>query len=301
MNLDLDLLRAFMAAGETLSFTRAAERLGVSQPRLSLLIRRLEEQLGFRLFVRAHRRVELTREGDMLLRKAQALGTVLREFDDLVWELRREGRTRLRLGSPRYTLELPERLQFIEDFNAERPSVKLEVDSDRTPLLLPRLRAGELDLVFATSPFDEAGLETIPFARSEVFVAVPEEDPWAKAAEVPIEAVAGKPFASYPGYIGNGYYAAWFGAFAQAGAELHEAHDDHPASLLRFAARRRFWTVIHLWRGQRLPLDPEDRMVALPLAGGRELGIEIRLARRTGAQPPAAEALWAHALRRPAP
>lgn len=297
---DLELIRTFIAAAETLSFTRAAERLGVSQPRLSLLIRRLEDQLGFRLFARAHRRVELTREGELMFAKAKALDAVLQEMDELVSELRREGRYRLRLGSPRYTLEIPERLQFVEDFNAARPAIRIEVDSDRTAPLLQRLRSGELDVVFATSPFDETDLETIPFARSNVFLAIPEEDPWAQREEVPIEAVAGKPFATYPGYIGQGYYRSWFGAFAEAGAKLYEAHDDHPTSLLRFAARRRYWTVAHPWPGQKLAIEEADRMVMRPVADAAKLGlgIAIRIARGSGPLTAAGEAFWSMAVER---
>ena len=300
MAIELDLLKAFLAAGETLSFTRAAERLGVSQPRLSLLIRRLEEQLGLRLFVRAHRKVELTAEGERLLDKALAVNGLLREFDDLVSDLRREGRTRLRLGSPRYALEIPERLAFIEDFNIARPSIRLETESDRTLPLLQKLRAGELDLVFATAPFEDTDLETLPFARSGILLAIPEEDEWARADRIPVSAARDKAFATYPDYIGNAYYRSWFGPFAEAGARLFEAHDDHPTSLLSFAARRRFWTVIHPWEGQRLPLDQADRMAVRPIADLPPVGIILLLARLRGAHTTASEAFWSLASERPA-
>lgn len=295
MSPELPLLKAFLAAADTLSFTRAAEQLGVSQPRLSLLIRKLEEQLGFRVFTRAHRRVELTRQGEMLREKAQLVMAALREMDDLVWELKREGRARLRIGSPRYMLEIPERLRFIEDFNFQRPSVKLEVESDRTPPLLQRLYSGDLDLIFATVPFDENGLDTLPFALSEVFLAIPQEDACAHLERVPLTAVEGRTVATYPGFIGRGYYRSWFGPLAEAGAKLVEAHDDHPAALLKFAARRRLWTVVHQWSGQRIPLDEEDRMAVRPLESGEDLRIAIRLAKRSGSSAPALDAFWAAA------
>ena len=59
-------LRAFEAAARHLSFTRAAEELNVTQTAISHLIRRLEEQLGIRLFVRRNRALELTREAEVL-------------------------------------------------------------------------------------------------------------------------------------------------------------------------------------------------------------------------------------------
>src|ERR1700749_304083 len=168
MTNDFQLWKAFLAASETLSFTRAAERLGISQPRFSLLIRCLEDDLGLRLFVREHRRVTLTAEGERLRIDAKALSDALRNLDDSVWELRQQRRTRLRIGSPRYMLEIPERIDFVRDFHDQRPSVKLEVESNQTPILLDKLRAGDLDDVFGTVPFDSGGLESIPFAHSDV-------------------------------------------------------------------------------------------------------------------------------------
>ncbi|MDB5430059.1 MAG: transcriptional regulator, LysR family [Caulobacter sp.] len=299
MSGDLQLWKAFLAASQTLSFTRAAERLGISQPRLSLLIRQLEDRLGLRLFERSHRRVELTSEGERLHEKAEALVGAYRGLDDTVWELRQMGRTRLRLGSPRYTLEIPERLDFMGDFHEQRPSVKLEIDSNgNSPPLLERLRAGELDLVFATEPFDETGLITVPFAACRTLVVIPAEDPAASMVQIPLAMVAGKTMATYPVDVGAAYYEAWFGPLEKAGATLVQAHDDHPASLLKFAARHRYWTVAHEWAGHEVRVDPEDRMVLRRLVAGEAARISILLTRRAGPLPPAAQALWDMAVAR---
>jgi DNA-binding transcriptional LysR family regulator len=71
--LDLRLLRAFVAVAEELHFTRAANRLFVAQQALSRDIARLESQLGARLFVRSTRRVTLTADGERLLAHARSL------------------------------------------------------------------------------------------------------------------------------------------------------------------------------------------------------------------------------------
>src|SRR4051794_41731222 len=64
-------LRRFVAVADELHFTRAAARLGIPQPALSLHIRQLEEELGLALFHRTKRRVELTAAGQMLLAEAR--------------------------------------------------------------------------------------------------------------------------------------------------------------------------------------------------------------------------------------
>ena len=71
MDIDLRLLRYFLVLAEELHFTRAAERLYVSQPALSNQIRRLERQIGLALFDRTNRGVVLTPAGQALVPRAQ--------------------------------------------------------------------------------------------------------------------------------------------------------------------------------------------------------------------------------------
>ncbi len=81
MDLDVDLLRAFVTVVETRSFTRAAALLNRTQPAISLQIRRLETQLGSPLIDRTGRSVALTTEGAALLPQARRL---LRLNDEIV-------------------------------------------------------------------------------------------------------------------------------------------------------------------------------------------------------------------------
>jgi DNA-binding transcriptional LysR family regulator len=72
-DVDMRLLRHFVAVAEELHFTRAATRLYVAQQALSRDIRRLEEHVGVQLFIRTTRRVALTAEGERLLVRAREL------------------------------------------------------------------------------------------------------------------------------------------------------------------------------------------------------------------------------------
>ncbi len=71
--LEPDLLRAFVAVADTLSFTRAAQRLNRTQAAISAQIRRLEERLDLRLFHRSTAHVELTERGEILLIDARRM------------------------------------------------------------------------------------------------------------------------------------------------------------------------------------------------------------------------------------
>ncbi len=143
VNLDLDLLRAFVLVAETGSFTRAGVRLGRSQPAISLQIRRLEDQLGVELFSRGARNVALTGEGQALLRPANAL---LRLNDEIVAGLNEgdmEGEVRFGAPEDIATTFLP---RILGDFARGHPKISLAVTCDFTANLLDQLSKGSLDL-----------------------------------------------------------------------------------------------------------------------------------------------------------
>jgi DNA-binding transcriptional LysR family regulator len=143
VNLDLDLVRTFVAVAEARSFTRAGERLGRTQSAISLQIRRLEDRLGRQLLSRDPRHVTLSADGEAFLPEARRL---LRLNDDIVGRLTEgdvEGE--VRLGSPEdfATVHLPD---ILGEFAKAHPKVTLTVTCDLTLNLLDRLRDGALDL-----------------------------------------------------------------------------------------------------------------------------------------------------------
>lgn len=142
--LDLDLLRSFVTIVEAGGFTRAAERLLRTQSTISLQLKRLEAQLGQRLFERTPRSLRLTPEGEALLPEARALLAL----HDAILAKRQEGviEGTIRLGTPEdfATSHLPD---VLARFAQSHPKIALEVTCDLTLNLLERFRAGEFDLI----------------------------------------------------------------------------------------------------------------------------------------------------------
>lgn len=138
------LLRSFVAVAETGSLTRAAERLMIAQPTISLQIKRLEEQLGHRLLDRSPRHLRLTAEGETLLSFARR---ILALSDEAVAQLTQpdvEGLVRLGTPEDFATTHLS---GVLARFAQGHPRVALEVTTDLTLNLLERFHAGEFDVV----------------------------------------------------------------------------------------------------------------------------------------------------------
>src|SRR5262249_22280989 len=155
--MDLRHLRYFVAIAEEGSFTRAAERLWIAQPGLSTQIRRLESELGIRLFERHTRGVELTDAGQLFLERARAAlaaAEIARSTgEDLGTGL--VGTIRLGIATEART---PLVTDLLAGFAGDRPAVEITVFESYSGTLLRDLRDGRLDAVVAPSDFGSAEL-----------------------------------------------------------------------------------------------------------------------------------------------
>jgi LysR family transcriptional regulator, transcription activator of glutamate synthase operon len=132
-------------------FGRAAERLLVAQPAVSVQVRKLESELGVELLRRTTRRVELTRAGELFLLRAR---TALAELDaartDLV--LLRDGEIgRVRIGAIQ-ALDPFDLSSALAAFHERHPQVELSLRTGRTAALLDDLAADRIDLAIAPTP-----------------------------------------------------------------------------------------------------------------------------------------------------
>jgi DNA-binding transcriptional LysR family regulator len=138
-------LRAFLLVAQHQNFTRAAEALFITTSGLSLLIRELENQLGFRLFDRTTRHVALTTQGGQLLAAARRS---LEDLDDAMSRIRQTVRhtsDTLSVGAGQLVAAniLP---QAIREFRSERPGLRIEVFDADPATILQKVRTGTLDM-----------------------------------------------------------------------------------------------------------------------------------------------------------
>jgi DNA-binding transcriptional LysR family regulator len=144
LNLDIDALRSFVAVAEHRSFTRAAQDVARTQSTVSVQIKNLEERLGFALFERTKRSVELTGRGEKLLGYARNILKLNDEGIRAATDAAPIGR--LRLGITEYFAphHLPD---IVEAFRTAYPTLDVEVTTGVTGYLRSLEKAGELDLV----------------------------------------------------------------------------------------------------------------------------------------------------------
>jgi LysR family hydrogen peroxide-inducible transcriptional activator len=165
-------LRYIVAVARERHFGRAAEACFVSQPTLSVAIKKLEEELEIKLFERGGSEVSVTPLGDEIVRQAQAT----LESAASIKEIARRGKDPLagplRLGVI-YTIG-PYLLPELVRKTIERvPQMPLMLQENFTVRLLEMLRTGELDCAILAEPFPDAGLAIAPLYDEPFMIAVP--------------------------------------------------------------------------------------------------------------------------------
>ena len=182
VDVEMRHLRALVTVAEELNFTRAAERLHLSQQALSGQIRQLEDRVGTRLVERDTRRVALTAAGVTLCEQARPL---LSTAGQAVAAARAAGaqRTRLTIG---YVAPLTRRMlaPAVRDFSEAHPEVELITHFARVPDPLAGLREGPADVAILYGEFEHDGIELRPLFSEPRGVALSAEHPLASQAEV---------------------------------------------------------------------------------------------------------------------
>jgi LysR family hydrogen peroxide-inducible transcriptional activator len=181
-------LKYIVAVAREKHFGKAAEACFVSQPTLSVAVKKLEEELDVKLFERAANEVTVTPLGEEIVRQAQA---VLEQAASIK-EIAKRGKDplagALRLGVI-YTIGpylLPD---LVRQMITQTPQMPLMLQENFTVKLLEMLRTGEIDCAILAEPFPESGLASAPLYDEPFYAAVPVKHPLAKQASITSEAL----------------------------------------------------------------------------------------------------------------
>jgi DNA-binding transcriptional LysR family regulator len=169
MKITLRQIEAFEAVNALGSFSRAAERLGTSQPALSQVIRDLENALDTRLFDRTTRRVELTEAGRAFAASALAgLDEITRAIAH-VQDLGQLRRGTVRVAAPPLlaATALPQALVRLAETH---PGLEIKISDLGTDAIMAQVRAGEADLGLGTFPPGGEDFDRLPVLRDELMV-----------------------------------------------------------------------------------------------------------------------------------
>ncbi|HMV48506.1 MAG TPA: LysR family transcriptional regulator [Blastocatellia bacterium] len=189
--MDIYQIKYFLAVVDAGNFSRAAERVHVTQPTLSTGIKKLEEELGVALFERNNREVKLTAAGGQFVNRARV---IYREMEQAKSEMT-IARTQavLRLGVLK-TLPMESVAGLARAFRESHPEVLLELSDGADDDLRARLRTGQIDLALTVLRAEENSNASLALTEETLFLAAGDQHPLAQKASVRLEDVDGQPF-----------------------------------------------------------------------------------------------------------
>ena len=185
----LSELRFIVAVGREKNFRKAAEKCFVSQPALSLAVKKLEEELGIAIFERSRTEVSITQAGQTIIDQA----IVVLDEASKIKEIAQQGDGQLKkpfkLGliysiAP-YLLPL-----IIPLLRKSAPDMPLEIEENITKILEEKLKKGAIDAAIVALPFDIPGVEVVDLYEEPFVIIVPIKHPWASNKTIKPQSLA---------------------------------------------------------------------------------------------------------------
>ena len=176
--MDLHQLRGFYEIARTRSFTRAADKLFLSQPAISLQIKALEDELGKALFDRKRREIRLTEAGEVLFKYVQQIFDGLEDARNEIAALDKEVSGRLVVGTSdtNCTYILPDAL---EEFRRCYPGVDLDIRNRISPEIAKLVATDEVDIGLVTLPVRHRDVQgAYPIRASGCILSVGQTTVW---------------------------------------------------------------------------------------------------------------------------
>lgn len=214
--MELRHLHYFIVVAEELHFSRAAQRLCISQPPLSQQIRDLEDELGVKLFERTKRQVHLTEAGKVFLERSYGVLAQLEQAIAVTQQIGRGEVGRLAIGfvdTAMYTV-LPEILKV---FRAQFPAVELRLHELTTAQQIQALHHKQVDIGIVRSAISEQSLSVECFLPESLVLALPQNHPFSAQTKVSLSTLASESFILFPANMGPVFYEQIMNMCQQAG------------------------------------------------------------------------------------
>ncbi|WP_406446942.1 LysR family transcriptional regulator [Streptomyces sp. NBC_01613] len=234
--MEVRTLQYFLAVAEEQSFTRAADRCRVAQPAISQQIRSLERELGEALFQRDSRNVRLTAAGNALMPHARAVSAAVAaakaEFAARSGLL--TGTLSLGAADGVESSSLP---ALLGTFHRLHPGVSVNLAEGSSASLIPQVRQGSLDAVFAAVPLEslDPGFGHRVLVRDEIVALVASDQPQAQQSALSLDEFSATPLITYG--QDSGLYPRLRTAFKRAGVPFRPAYaTNHVALQLELVA-----------------------------------------------------------------
>jgi LysR family transcriptional regulator, benzoate and cis,cis-muconate-responsive activator of ben and cat genes len=215
--MELRQLRYFIAVAEELHFTRAAARLGIAQPPVSQQVRRLEHDLGVRLFDRTNRHVQLTEAGRAFLTEAKLTLSQADRAVDVARRVRKPRAGRLVIGA-QATAEVSVFPRLVPRFLKRYPDVDVMFQTPLSPTeQVVMLKQHRIDVGFLRLPVRDTALVALPILHEPLMAVLPLRHPLARRRSVSLQELAASTFVMFRRANAPGLYDVLMGVWKAAG------------------------------------------------------------------------------------
>ncbi|MFC0454474.1 LysR family transcriptional regulator [Rhodococcus jostii] len=258
--MELRQLEYFVAVAEEANFTRAAERVHISQSGISAQIRQLEHDLGATLIDRSSRTATLTAAGEAALVHARAALASARAVEQAVDDVNQLVRGRLVVGMVTACTVKP-LFDALSAFHLAHPAIEITLTEDSSDRLVERVRSGAIDLALVGTPSAPPdGLDAFPIISEGLVAAVPPGHPLAGRARVTLAELGDHPIVCMP--TGTGIRTVFDQACAAVGLRPDIALQASAPDAVADLAIRGLGVAI---LSESMATDYQDRLTAVAL------------------------------------
>ncbi|WKN29729.1 LysR substrate-binding domain-containing protein [Porifericola rhodea] len=187
----IEQLQYAFSVYQRLSFVKAAEESFVSQPALTMQVKKLEEEIGFPLFDRARKPLKVTPAGKKFMEKAQETLLSFKGLEQLATELNAGEQDHIKVGiiptlAP-FLLPL-----FVRQFHKQYPKLELHINELTTEEVLQLIQEGELDAGIIVTPVVAKGLSASPLFYEQFYLYVADDHPYYKQKAIRLSDIKAK-------------------------------------------------------------------------------------------------------------